>query len=50
MDWRPNQDAVVYFLGLIYPLIQKTLPEVSFTVVGENPPEWLWKGKDLSKC
>jgi glycosyltransferase involved in cell wall biosynthesis len=41
MDWRPNQDAVVYFLDSIYPLIQKTLPEVSFTVVGRNPPEWL---------
>jgi glycosyltransferase involved in cell wall biosynthesis len=41
MDWRPNQDAVVYFLDFIYPLIQKTLPEVSFTVVGRNPPEWL---------
>jgi glycosyltransferase involved in cell wall biosynthesis len=46
MDWRPNQDAVVYFLDSIYPLIQKNLPEVSFTVVGRNPPAWLaTKGK-----
>lgn len=48
MDWRPNQDAVVYFLDSIYPLIQKQFPEVSFTVVGRNPPDWLMsKGKNI---
>lgn len=41
MDWRPNQDAVKYFIENIWHLIQKQLSDVSFTVVGREPPLWL---------
>jgi glycosyltransferase involved in cell wall biosynthesis len=41
MDWRPNQDAMKYFLREIYPLVLEALPEASLTVVGRNPPSWL---------
>lgn len=41
MDWRPNQDGVRYFIRDVLPLIRKRLPDVSFTVVGRNPPDWL---------
>ncbi|WP_319583452.1 glycosyltransferase family 4 protein [uncultured Pseudodesulfovibrio sp.] len=39
MDWRPNQDAVNYFVNDIFPLIREALPTASFTIVGRFPPE-----------
>ncbi|HEY7784236.1 MAG TPA: glycosyltransferase [Pyrinomonadaceae bacterium] len=36
----PNRDAVVYFVREIFPLIQRSLPEIKFNVIGGNtPPE-----------
>ena len=46
MDWRPNQDGVVFFLRDIFPLIQKELPESTLTIAGREPPRWL---TDLGK-
>ncbi len=37
MDWLPNEDAIKYFTEEILPIIRKTLPNVSLTVVGRNP-------------
>jgi sugar transferase (PEP-CTERM/EpsH1 system associated) len=37
MDWLPNEDAVVYFVDAIFPLIKQQCPEVSLDVVGRNP-------------
>jgi sugar transferase (PEP-CTERM/EpsH1 system associated) len=37
MDWLPNQDAVLYFVRDILPLIRREVP-VSFWIVGRNPP------------
>jgi sugar transferase (PEP-CTERM/EpsH1 system associated) len=37
MDYYPNVDAVVYFCREILPLIQKEVPDVSFTIVGSSP-------------
>jgi glycosyltransferase involved in cell wall biosynthesis len=37
MDWLPNEDAVLYFVDAIFPLIKQQCPEVSFEVVGRNP-------------
>ena len=39
MDWRPNQDAVNYFVNDIFPLIREALPTATFTIVGRFPPE-----------
>ena len=46
MDWDPNEDAVLYFVKEIYPLIKKKAPYASFTVVGRNPSQRL---KSLNK-
>jgi len=43
MDWRPNQDAIKFFLKNIWHLVLKEVPSATFTVVGRNPPQWLYK-------
>jgi polysaccharide biosynthesis protein PslH len=37
MDWYPNEDAILYFVEEILPLIRREIPEASLTVVGRNP-------------
>ncbi len=37
MDFRPNIDAVLWFVDDILPLIHEEIPEVHFTVVGQRP-------------
>ena len=37
MDWLPNEDGILYFAESILPLISRSVPEVSLTVVGRNP-------------
>ncbi len=39
MDWRPNQDAVLYFVQRVLPLIRKQISDVTFVIVGRQPPE-----------
>jgi GT2 family glycosyltransferase/SAM-dependent methyltransferase len=39
----PNQDALVYFLDEILPLLNKSLPDVKFSVLGNNLPNKLKK-------
>jgi sugar transferase (PEP-CTERM/EpsH1 system associated) len=37
MDWLPNEDAILYFVDAILPLIKQQRPEVSLDVVGRSP-------------
>jgi len=37
MDYRPNVDAVVWFVGEILPLIRTRVPDVRFAIVGAKP-------------
>ena len=37
MDWLPNEDAIRYFTERILPIIRRSVPDVSLTVVGRNP-------------
>lgn len=37
MDWYPNEDAVVHFADDVLPLIQRTRPGVTFSIVGRAP-------------
>jgi glycosyltransferase involved in cell wall biosynthesis len=37
MDWYPNEDAILYFIDAILPLIRARLPRISLSVVGRNP-------------
>lgn len=50
MDWLPNEDAIRYFMQEIMPLIKKTVPDATLTVVGRNPPASLseWARRDPS--
>jgi len=41
MDWRPNSDAVMFFIREVLPIIWKERKDVRFYVVGKNPPETL---------
>jgi len=38
MDWMPNEDAIRWFTQDILPLIRASIPGVTLTVVGRNPP------------
>lgn len=37
MDWLPNEDGIRYFIAEILPIIKRSVPNVSLTVVGRNP-------------
>jgi polysaccharide biosynthesis protein PslH len=37
MDWMPNQDAIVYFVRTILPIIRREIPDVEFAIVGRHP-------------
>ena len=41
MDWRPNEDAVSYFLDVMLPDIRRDVPEASVAIVGRNPTDRL---------
>jgi glycosyltransferase involved in cell wall biosynthesis len=33
----PNEDAIVYFSEVVFPLVRRQLPDISLTVVGHSP-------------
>jgi glycosyltransferase involved in cell wall biosynthesis len=37
MDWLPNEDAIRYYTDHILPLVRRSIPDASLTVVGRNP-------------
>lgn len=37
MDWFPNEDAMIWFMQDILPLIRQQEPGVTLTIVGRNP-------------
>ncbi len=37
MDWYPNEDAVAFFAEEVLPLIQKSMSDVRFSIVGGKP-------------
>jgi polysaccharide biosynthesis protein PslH len=39
MDWMPNMDAARWFVEEIFPLVKKSCPNTTFTIIGRNPPE-----------
>ena len=38
LDWRPNQDAIRFFHGEIFPLIRLRIPNIEVLYVGRDPP------------
>jgi len=43
MDWLPNEDAMIYFIEKIFPLIKQEEPETSLVIVGRRPTPALLK-------
>ena len=41
MDWRPNEDAVLYFLDSIMPAIRREVPHASLAIIGRRPTDRL---------
>jgi glycosyltransferase involved in cell wall biosynthesis len=39
MDWLPNEDAVLWFVKEIFPILRSQWPDCTFTIVGRNPSE-----------
>jgi GT2 family glycosyltransferase/tetratricopeptide (TPR) repeat protein len=39
----PNIDAVVYFVNEIFPLVKKSIPNITLTIVGNKPPNKIRK-------
>jgi glycosyltransferase involved in cell wall biosynthesis len=37
MDWFPNEDAILYFIEAMLPMIRREAPGTPVTVVGRNP-------------
>jgi glycosyltransferase involved in cell wall biosynthesis len=37
LDWRPNVEAVDWFLGSVWPLVRTTLPQARLHIGGSNP-------------
>lgn len=37
MDWYPNEDAVIFFIKNIWPLVKKKCRNATFTIVGRKP-------------
>ncbi len=44
MEWRPNQDAMKWFIRDIWPLLHTALPDFRFSFAGRNMPEALKTG------
>ena len=41
MDWHPNEDAMLFFMQEVLPLLRQEISDVTLTVVGRNPTERL---------
>jgi glycosyltransferase involved in cell wall biosynthesis len=41
MDWRPNQDGILWFVDEIWPRLIAKRPTLKFWIVGRKPPERL---------
>ena len=46
MDWRPNQDAITYFVREIFPKVREKNTDAEAVFVGRNPPSHI---KGLNK-
>lgn len=41
LDFRPNQDAVVWILDELWPRVIERVPNAKLSIAGSSPPEWL---------
>jgi glycosyltransferase involved in cell wall biosynthesis len=48
INYRPNTDAVAYFIRDVMPHLKRYNPSARFVVVGQGAPEWLVRMADAS--
>jgi len=41
LDFRPNQEAVEWIIGELWPRVIKQVPEARLSIAGSSAPEWL---------
>lgn len=41
LSWYPNLDAMTFFLKDVWPKLVVEIPDVSMTVIGRSPPNWM---------
>jgi polysaccharide biosynthesis protein PslH len=39
LHYPPNADGIRWFMEKVYPLVQASIPGITLTVIGKNPPE-----------
>lgn len=50
LDWKPNADALLWFIKQVWPYVSKRMPAASFHIAGRNAPDSLiaeLKGKNI---
>lgn len=50
LDWRANQDGLIWFLNDIWPQITQRIPNAEFVIVGKNPPRHLVSAARAAAC
>jgi glycosyltransferase involved in cell wall biosynthesis len=38
LDWMPNQEAIVWFVHMVWPLVREKYPHLKFHIAGRNAP------------
>jgi glycosyltransferase involved in cell wall biosynthesis len=41
LDWKPNQEGLLWFINQVFPKVKSHHQEITFHVAGRNAPEWL---------
>jgi glycosyltransferase involved in cell wall biosynthesis len=41
LDWKPNQEGLLWFIDQVFPKVKMHDPDVTFHVAGRNAPAWL---------
>ena len=41
LDWKPNQEGLLWFINQVFPRVKLLDPEISFHIAGRNAPDWL---------
>jgi glycosyltransferase involved in cell wall biosynthesis len=45
LDWRPNQEAAIWFVENIWPELSKAIPQLELHIAGKNTPPKIYKLK-----
>lgn len=48
LDWKPNQQALIWFLDKVWSKIHKKHPHLQFYIAGRNTPDWFHRYEEES--